>query len=261
LLSPAKGERRGRIGLVLGCVQRCFDPEVNAATVAVLQANGFEVVIPPDQGCCGAVSHHQGQLEQTEALASALVESFTGEHLDAVLVAASGCGHTMKSYGSLLGDGQHGFAYPVLDVHEFLASRGLSEPFLASLEPLRHHDGSRANHERPVAVAYHDACHMIHGQGISAQPRQLLQAIPHLQLREAVEAGVCCGSAGIYNLVQPDEAAALGTIKANDLTNTGAAVVASANIGCSLQLRRHLSDDGPNVAHPMQLLAASAGLL
>jgi glycolate oxidase iron-sulfur subunit len=102
---------------------------------------------------------------------------------------------------------------------------------------------------------------MIHGQGISAQPRQLLQAIPHLQLREAVEAGVCCGSAGIYNLVQPDEAAALGTIKANDLTNTGAAVVASANIGCSLQLRRHLSDDGPNVAHPMQLLAASAGLL
>jgi len=260
-VNPAQGTVRGRVGLVLGCVQRCFDPEVNAATVAVLQANGFEVIIPPHQGCCGAVSHHQGELDQTAALAAALVESFAGERLDAVLVAASGCGHTMKSYGSLLREGESGFAVPVLDVHEFLSSRGLSDTFLASLEPLHHDDGSSASRERPVAVAYHDACHMIHGQGISAQPRQLLQAIPHLQLREATEAGVCCGSAGIYNLVQPDEAAALGTIKANDLTNTGAAVVASANIGCSLQLRRHLSDDGPSVSHPMQLLAASAGLL
>ena len=260
-IHPSIGPRRGRVGLVLGCVQRCFDPQVNAATVAVLQANGFEVVIPANQGCCGAVSHHQGQLQQTQELASALVESFAGEHLDAVLVAASGCGHTMKSYRDLLGDDHSGFLCPVFDIHEFLSSRGLSDTFLATLQPLRHTDGSSASQERPVAVAYHDACHMIHGQGISGQPRQLLQAIPHLQLREATEAGVCCGSAGIYNLVQPDEAAALGTIKANDLTNTGAALVASANIGCTLQLRRHLSDDGPSVAHPMQLLAASAGLL
>jgi glycolate oxidase iron-sulfur subunit len=105
-------------------------------------------------------------------------------------------------------------------------------------------------------VAYHDACHMLHGQGISAEPRQLLRAIPHLQLREATEAGVCCGSAGIYNLVQPEEAAALGKIKAADLTSTGAEVVASANIGCTMQLRRHLP--AVAVAHPIELLHRSA---
>ncbi|QBE67793.1 (Fe-S)-binding protein [Synechococcus sp. WH 8101] len=252
LLNPARGERRGRVGLVLGCVQRCFDPDVNQATVAVLQANGFEVVIPADQGCCGAVSHHQGQLEQTRELASELVRSFSTaagvEGLDAVLVAASGCGHTMKAYGELLNEGQSGFPYPVLDVHEFLAARGLSDAFRRSLQPL------------PIAVAYHDACHMIHGQGITAQPRQLLRAIPELELREATEVGVCCGSAGIYNLVQPAEAAELGQIKAQDLSGTGASVIASANIGCSLQLRRHLEVDGPEVLHPMQLLARSTGL-
>ena len=246
-VNPAQGEQRGRVGLVLGCVQRCFDPGVNDATVAVLQANGFEVVIPADQGCCGAVSHHQGQLQQTQELASALVRSFRDETLDAVLVAASGCGHTMKAYGELL-DGEDNFSAPVLDVHEFLANRGLSESFRQALTPL------------PCTVAYHDACHMIHGQGIAAQPRDLLRSIPELQLKEATEAGVCCGSAGIYNLVQPDEAAALGQLKANDLTSTGAEVIASANIGCSLQLRSHLHSEGPDVCHPMELLARSARL-
>ncbi|QNJ04920.1 glycolate oxidase iron-sulfur subunit [Synechococcus sp. MEDNS5] len=251
-VNPATGQRRGRVGLVLGCVQRCFDPQVNAATLAVLQANGFEVVIPADQGCCGAVSHHQGQMEQTRELASDLVQRFraaTGEDaLDAVLVAASGCGHTMKAYDELLNEEQRGFACPVLDVHEFLAARGLSEAFRAALQPL------------PITVAYHDACHMIHGQGITTQPRQLLGAIPELKLREATEAGVCCGSAGIYNLVQPQEAAELGQLKVEDLSRTGASVIASANIGCSLQLRRHLQEDGPEVRHPMELLARAAGL-
>ena len=247
LVSPAQGAQRGRVGLVLGCVQRCFDPGVNEATVAVLQANGFEVVIPADQGCCGAVSHHQGQLQQTKELASSLVQSFRDEALDAVLVAASGCGHTMKAYGELL-DGDDNFSAPVWDVHEFLANRGLSESFRQALTPL------------PCTVAYHDACHMIHGQGIAAQPRDLLRAIPQLRLKEATEAGVCCGSAGIYNLVQPDEAAELGQLKANDLSSTGADIVASANIGCSLQLRRYLTKEGPEVRHPMELLARSAGL-
>ena len=246
-VNPAHGEQRGRVGLVLGCVQRCFDPGVNEATVAVLQANGFEVVIPADQGCCGAVSHHQGQLQQTKELASSLVQSFRDEALDAVLVAASGCGHTMKAYGELL-DGDDNFSAPVWDVHEFLANRGLSESFRQALTPL------------PCTVAYHDACHMIHGQGIAAQPRDLLRAIPQLRLKEATEAGVCCGSAGIYNLVQPDEAAELGQLKADDLSSTGADIVASANIGCSLQLRRHLKKEGPEVRHPMELLARSAGL-
>ena len=252
LLTPARGERRGRVGLLLGCVQRCFDPQVNAATLAVLQANGFEVVIPADQGCCGAVSHHQGQMEQTRSLASDLVRSFEEaagpEGLDALLVAASGCGHTMKAYGELLSDEQSSLSCPVLDVHEFLAERGLSEPFRASLQPLA------------ITVAYHDACHMIHGQGISSEPRALLRMIPELQLREATEAGVCCGSAGIYNLVQPQEAAELGQLKVEDLSRTGASVIASANIGCTLQLRRHLQQDGPKVLHPMELLARAADL-
>ena len=246
-------------------MQRCFDPGVNAATVAVLQANGFDVVIPADQGCCGAVSHHQGLLEQTRELASALVRSFEAvigpgqaagaQPLDAVLVAASGCGHTMKAYNAILAEGpdagtgeETGFPWPVQDVHEFLAERGLAASFRSALKPL------------PITVAYHDACHMIHGQGITAQPRALLRAIPGLQLLEATEAGVCCGSAGIYNLVQPAEAAELGRIKADDLSGTGAAVIASANIGCSLQLRRHLQKEGPVVMHPMELLARAAGL-
>ena len=247
-INPATGDRRGRVALLLGCVQRCFDPTVSIATVKVLQANGFEVVIPPDQGCCGAVSHHQGELELTRQLASALVNSMNGVDgdLDAVLVAASGCGHTMKAYDELLKDDLQ-FRAPVMDVHEFLADRGLSATFTSHLQPL------------PEAVAMHDACHMIHGQNIQAQPRALLRAIPGIQLKEAIEAGVCCGSAGIYNLVQPDEAAELGRIKADDLSSTGAGFVASANIGCTLQLRRHLGDRA-EVFHPMQLLAASAGL-
>jgi glycolate oxidase iron-sulfur subunit len=268
LVVPARGERRARVGFVLGCVQRLFDPQVNAATLDVLTANGVEVVIPPAQGCCGAVTHHQGELEQTRDLAQALIDSFDAvvgpgkpagaEPLDAVLVAASGCGHTLKHYGQVL-DHEPGraFASQVRDVHQFLAELGLSDTFKAGLKPLHHSDGEPASAERPVVVAYHDACHMLHGQGISAEPRALLRAIPHLQLREATEAGVCCGSAGIYNLVQPDEAAALGEIKAADLRGTGAAVVASANIGCTMQLRRHLGD-GPPVAHPVELLLAAS---
>mgnify|MGYP006276988659 FL=1 len=265
---PPEGPRRGRVGLVLGCVQRLFDPEVNAATVRVLQANGLEVVIPPQQGCCGAVTHHQGEEAHTETLARQLLAAFAAvlgpgrpagaEPLDAVLVAASGCGHTLKAYPRLVGDT---FAAPVRDVHEYLQQVGLSASFRQQLQPLRHGDGAPASAERPLVLAMHDACHMLHGQGIQQQPRQLLQAIPHLQLRDPLEAGVCCGSAGIYNLVQPDEAAVLGERKAADLTATGASMVASANIGCSLQLRRHLpgqdSDTPLAVLHPIELLDRS----
>ncbi|MFM7549922.1 MAG: (Fe-S)-binding protein [Cyanobacteriota bacterium] len=263
---PAQGRRRARVGLVLGCVQRVFDPAVNQAVVRVLSANGVEVVIPPGQGCCGAVTHHQGEDRQTCDLAQALIASFEdavgpgrpagAEPLAAVLVAASGCGHTLKAYPRLVG---RSFSAPVADVHEFLAQLGLSEAFQQALQPLRHGDGAPACAERPLPVAFHDACHMMHGQGITAQPRDLLRAIPHIRLREPLEAGVCCGSAGIYNLVQPDEAAVLGQRKASDLAGTGAAVVASANIGCTLQLRRHL--DGQQraipVLHPIELLDRS----
>jgi len=268
VLHPAAGQRRSRVGLVLGCVQRCFDPGVNQATLEVLKANGFEVVIPSDQGCCGAVTHHQGQLKQTNELAEKLVRSFAlaigpgkpggDEPLEAVLVTASGCGHTMKAYDELL-DGSSNFGVPVMDVHEFLIERGLSKTFQNSLQPMLHPDGSTASAEAPLAVTYHDACHMIHGQGISSQPRQLLQTIPHLVLYEASEANLCCGSAGIYNLVQPEEADHLGRIKVAELRRTNAELIASANIGCTLQIRRHLNG-GLSVVHPMEMLACSAGL-
>ena len=263
---PAEGERRARVGLVLGCVQRVFDPAVNQAVVRVLSANGVEVVIPPAQGCCGAVTHHQGEEAHTGQLASALIASFEAaigpgkpagaEPLDAVLVAASGCGHTLKAYPRLVG---RSFQAPVADVHEFLAQLGLSAAFQQSLQPLNHPDGEPASPERPLPVAFHDACHMIHGQGITAEPRDLLKAIPHIRLREPLEAGVCCGSAGIYNLVQPDEAVSLGQRKAADLAGSGAALVASANIGCTLQIRRHLGDQerAIPVLHPIQLLDRS----
>jgi glycolate oxidase iron-sulfur subunit len=275
LVVPAQGEKRARVGLLLGCVQRLFDPQVNAAAVAVLSANGVEVVIPPEQGCCGAVTHHQGELAQTRQLAAAVIDRFAAvvgpgrpagaEPLDAVLVAASGCGHTLKHYDTILAadpawaERGSAFAKQVLDVHQFLQRLGLSHAFSAQLAPLNHADGSAASADRPLAVAYHDACHMLHGQGISAEPRALLRRIPHLVLREATEAGVCCGSAGIYNLVQPEEAAELGRIKAADLGGTGAELVASANIGCTLQIRRHLAEGGhpQAVLHPLQLLERS----
>jgi glycolate oxidase iron-sulfur subunit len=278
---PAEGERRYRVGLLLGCVQRLFDPAVSRAAIQVLTANGIEVVIPPDQGCCGAVTHHQGEEELTQGHARALMASFQAvvgpgapggqAPLDAVLVTASGCGHTLKAYGRLLAEGSAegeseptaaAFAATVADIQEFLERVGLSESFQRLLQPLAHGDGARATAEHPLKVAYHDACHMLHGQGISAQPRALLRRIPHVRVLEATEAGVCCGSAGIYNLVQPEEAEALGRLKAEDLEATGAELAVSANIGCTLQLRRHLGETSRPVpvAHPMELLARSAGL-
>ena len=268
VLVPAVGPRRHRVGLVLGCVQRVFEPGVNAAAIRVLAANGIEVVIPPDQGCCGAMTHHQGELEQTRELASALVASFEAvigpgrtagpEPLDAVLVAASGCGHTMKSYGEILGT-PHPLLGTVADIQEFLDGVGLSDSFQAALQPLTHDDGTPASAERPVQLAYHDACHQLHGQGLAAQPRRLLGRIPHVRIREATEAGVCCGSAGIYNLVQPEEAAELGQIKAADLAGTGAQLAVSANVGCTLQIRQAMEAQPRPlpVVHPIELLDRS----
>jgi glycolate oxidase iron-sulfur subunit len=278
---PAQGERRYRVGLLLGCVQRLFDPAVSQAAVAVLSANGIEVVIPPDQGCCGAVTHHQGEGELTRGHARALMTSFQAvvgpgkpagpEPLDAVLVTASGCGHTLKAYGRLMAEGAPeeqadpgatAFAAQVADIQEFLERVGLRDTFQSQLQALTHPDGQAASAERPLKLAYHDACHMLHGQGLGEQPRALLRRIPHVQVLEATEAGVCCGSAGIYNLVQPEEAEALGRLKAEDLGATGAELAVSANIGCTLQLRRHLGEASRRlpVAHPMELLARSAGL-
>ena len=252
IVIPAQGERRYRVGIVLGCVQRLFNPEVNGATLRVLAANGCEVVIPKSQGCCGALTHHQGQEQQTQSLAREMMDCFRDHAVDAVLINASGCGHTLKEYGEILKDDDRyadraqAFAAQVKDVQEFLATVGLTAP----LHPLA---------DSPVTIAYQDACHMIHGQKIYLQPRQLLRQIPGVSLRDPIDGGLCCGSAGIYNILQPEVAAELGQQKVKNLLNTGADLIASANIGCFVQISHHLEKQGKvvPVLHPMQLLDRS----
>ncbi|HIK16033.1 MAG TPA: 4Fe-4S dicluster domain-containing protein [Leptolyngbyaceae cyanobacterium M33_DOE_097] len=249
---PAVGTQRYRVGMLLGCVQRLFNPEVNDATVRVLTANGCEVVMPKMQGCCGAIAHHQGREAQTQELARQLIDSFAAADVDYVLINASGCGHTLKEYGSILADDPayaekaKAFASQVRDVQEFLAEVGLTAP----LNPLQ---------AEPLTLVYQDACHMLHGQKISVQPRQLLRKIPGVTLREPVDAALCCGSAGVYNILQPEVSAELGQQKVENLLNTGATAIASANIGCYVQISQHLALKGKivPVLHPMQLLDAS----
>ena len=246
---PAQGETRYRVGMILGCVQRVFLPEVNAATIRVLTANGCEVIIPKSQGCCGALSQHQGQESQAQDLARQTMDAFANENLDAVLINASGCGHTLKEYGQILAedpdysDRAQSFADQVQDVQEFLDAVGLTTP----LAPLQ---------SEPLAVVYQDACHMLHGQKIQEQPRRLLKKIPHLEIRDPADAALCCGSAGIYNILQPEVGDELGRQKVRNLCNTKATVIASANVGCNMQLRKHLAlqDQEVPVLHPMQLL-------
>ncbi|WP_425216634.1 (Fe-S)-binding protein [Tumidithrix helvetica] len=250
---PAQGTKRYRVGMILGCVQRVFLPAVNTATVRVLAANGCEVVIPRSQGCCAALSQHQGQEEQAKSLARATIDSFANTDVDAVIINASGCGHTMKEYGHILQDDPEyaakakEFAKKVKDVQEFLADVGLT----VKLFPLQE--------ASPLTIVYQDACHMLHGQKISVQPRQLLKQIPNVQLREPLDAALCCGSAGVYNILQPEVGDELGKQKVENLVDTGASLIASANVGCTIQIRKHLKLQCQRVPvmHPMELLDLS----
>jgi len=246
---PAQGNQRYRVGLVLGCVQRLFFSPVNEATARVLAANGCEVVIPKTQGCCAALPAHQGQEAQAQALARQMIDSFADTEVDFIIINAAGCGHTLKEYHHILADDPdyrekaQQFVAKVRDVQEFLAEVGLTTP-LSPLTP------------EPVTVVYQDACHLLHGQKISLQPRQLLAQIPNLVLKEPVDAALCCGSAGVYNLLQPEVAEALGQQKATNLRNTGAKIIASPNPGCALQIQKHLQQQGYQLLlhHPMELL-------
>lgn len=244
---PCKGEKRYRVGVILGCVQRLFFSPVNEATVRVLTANGCEVVIPKSQGCCAALPEHQGQTEQAKALARQMIDSFADRNVDFVIINAAGCGHTLKEYGHILADDQEyaqkakAFAAKVKDAQEFLATVGLT----AELSPLA---------DKPLTLVYQDACHLLHGQKISVQPRQLLKKIPGVTLREPIDAALCCGSAGIYNMLQPEIAEELGEQKAQNLINTGADLIASPNPGCSLQITKYLQGKNISLMHPMELL-------
>ncbi|MBD2141124.1 (Fe-S)-binding protein [Anabaena sp. FACHB-1250] len=247
---PAQGEKRYRVGVILGCVQRLFFSPVNEATVRVLTANGCEVVIPKSQGCCAALPEHQGQTEQAKTLARQMINSFADTNVDFVIINAAGCGHTLKEYGHILADDPEYaekakiFAAKVKDSQEFLANIGLT----AKLSPLT---------EKNLTLVYQDACHLLHGQKISVQPRQLLKQIPGVTLKEPIDAALCCGSAGVYNMLQPEVGEELGKQKAQNLLNTGADLIASPNPGCSLQISKYLPDlPGKTISimHPMELL-------
>ena len=248
-VTPAEGETRARIGVLLGCVQRVFFSPVNAATVRVLAAEGFEVVAPK-QGCCGALSTHAGREEESLNFARKTIDTFEAENLDYFVINAAGCGSTMKEYGYLLRDDPEyaerakAFSEKVKDVSEFLQEQG-----------------PRAErHPLPVTAAYHDACHLAHAQGIRKQPRQTLKQIPGMDVKEIKEAEICCGSAGIYNMVEPEPAEELGRRKAENILNTGAQMIVTSNPGCMLQIQASLKKMGHAeipMAHPMEVLDAS----
>ncbi len=247
---PAGGEHRAVVGMLTGCVQGAFFGHVNAATARVLAAEGCEVVIPRQQGCCGALSLHNGREAEAIRFARELLDTFTAAGVDTVVVNAAGCGSAMKGYAHLLRDDPgyaeraHAFQGKVRDLAEFLVELG----------------PRAVRHPLPVTVAYHDACHLSHAQGIRSQPRELLRAIPGLQLREIAEAELCCGSAGVYNLLQPSAGEALGRRKADAVVATGADWVVTANPGCLMQVAAALGDAGRSALgfrHTAEVLDAS----
>jgi glycolate oxidase iron-sulfur subunit len=247
--TPAVGEKRRRVGLLLGCVQREFFPQVNAATARVLAAEGCEVISPADQPCCGALLVHAGEEEGALALARHFINVFERAGVDTIVTNAAGCGSNVKEYGHLLRDDPQyaarakEFSAKCQDISETLA-----------------YMGPRAKrNELRLRVAFHDSCHLQHAQGVRTQPRQLLSEIPGLETVEIPEAPICCGSAGIYNLVQPNAANTLGDRKAELIASLNADVVVTGNPGCILQLQASLERAGKKipVLHTIQLLDAS----
>jgi glycolate oxidase iron-sulfur subunit len=246
---PARGTRRAVVGMLTGCVQQVFFPAVNAATARVLAAEGCDVIIPAGQGCCGALSMHGGRLAEARRFARRTIAVFEQAGVDTIVVNSAGCGSAMKEYAELLeGDGGWGRRAAALSARV----RDLSE-FLDGLGP------AARRHPLPVKAAYHDACHLGHAQRITAPPRALLGGIPELLLTEIPNGAVCCGSAGIYNLVQPGPARELGERKADAVASTGARLLIAANPGCTLQITSALADRGQvlPVAHLAEVLDAS----
>jgi glycolate oxidase iron-sulfur subunit len=246
---PARGPRRAVVGMLTGCVQRVFFPQVNAATARVLAAEGCDVIIPAGQGCCGALSLHGGRTAEAVRFARRTIEEFERAAVDAIVVNVAGCGSAMKEYRELLADDPAwseraaAMAAKVRDLSEFLAELGPAAP----------------RHPLEMTAAYHAACHLAHAQRITVQPRALLAAIPGLRLADIADGGTCCGSAGIYNLVQPEAARELGERKATAVAATGADLLVSANPGCSMQIASALAARGTPMAmaHIAEVLDAS----
>jgi glycolate oxidase iron-sulfur subunit len=241
--------RRAVVGLLTGCVQSAYFSPVSAATARVLALEGCDVVVPAGQGCCGALSRHAGRTEQARRLARRTIETFARAGVDAVVTDVAGCGSAMKGYARLLADDPRWagraarLAGKVRDVSELLAELGPVAP----RRPL------------PWTVAYHDACHLGYGQGITDAPRRLLSGVPELRLVEVPDGGTCCGSAGVYNLLQPEPAGQLGDRKAEAILSTGAELVAAGNPGCALQIAAALRRAGSplKVRHTVEILDAA----
>ena len=246
---PARGKRRAVVGMLTGCVQQVFFPQVNIATARVLAAEGCDVVIPRAQACCGALSLHDGRRAQAADFGEDLIEVFERADVDAIVVNSAGCGSAMKEYQHLfagadaLAERAAAFSGRVADLSEFLVRLG----------------PAATRHPLPITVAYHDACHLAHAQRITSEPRELLGQIPGLTLVEVADAGTCCGSAGIYNLVQPRTANELGARKATAVSETRADLLVSGNPGCALQISSALAAAGTPmpVAHLAEVLAAA----
>jgi glycolate oxidase iron-sulfur subunit len=248
--TPADGSARQRVAILTGCVQRLAFDDVNRATVRVLAAEGCAVSAPAAQGCCGALALHAGDASRARSLARHNIDVFERAGVERIVVNAAGCGSAMKEYGDLFADDPawaaraRAFSGRVRDVSEVLAELG--EP-----RAVRHPIAAR--------VVYHDACHLAHGQGIRAEPRALLQSIPGVEVVTPAEGEICCGSAGIYNLVQPEPAAQLGLRKARNIAAASPDVIATGNPGCILQIAaagRSLGHEWA-IVHPIQLIDAS----
>jgi glycolate oxidase iron-sulfur subunit len=250
-LTPARGSKRFTVAALTGCAQDLIFSDVNRDTVEVLAYNGCEVHTPPDQPCCGSLHAHNGEWALAQTLARRMIDLLPPERFDAIITNAGGCGSHLKHYSKLL---EHDPVYAerakvwdrkLKDIHEFLITAGLQAP------PVREPAAAR------VRVTYHESCHLSHGQKVVQQPRQLLKSIPGLELVELPEATWCCGSAGIYNLTQPEMAGQLLERKVKHIRSTGAQVVATANPGCMLQVVNGCREAGVpiRVAHPVTLLA------
>jgi glycolate oxidase iron-sulfur subunit len=243
---PAEGERRYRVALMAGCIANVCFARLNEATVRVLQKNGCEVVVPGGQGCCGALHVHAGLRDEARGLARRNIDALVEGGYHAILTNAAGCGSTLKEYAELLeGDSEYAarareFSRRMQDVTEFLASIELKR----GMKPL------------PVTVTYQDSCHLAHGQRIRTAPRKLLEAVPGLTFREMPLSDLCCGSAGIYNVVRNEMSMEILKRKMENVNRTGADVIATANPGCILQLRAgvHLHGKGQRVVHVVELL-------
>jgi glycolate oxidase iron-sulfur subunit len=248
-VAPVAAPRR-RVGMLSGCVQQVFFQHVNQATARVLAAEGCEVIIPQAQECCGALMLHSGLDEQASALARRMIATFEKAKVDTIVINAAGCGSTMKEYGHLLRDDPAWaaraaeFSAKCKDISEILCELPTRSP----------------RHALPMRVAYHDACHLRHAQAIHAEPRRLLATIPGLEVAEIEESTLCCGSAGVYNLLNPEPANQLGDRKVENLLATKSEAVISANPGCLLQLMSGLRRRGLNAMpayHMVELLDAS----